>query len=114
MLAPELQIANDAALIGIVNTHYQDLVWRVAERHDELNENSLYLYMHDDHELINMNGLSAVLDKYDILFFAGNMSEEMRQALIDMDEFFTTRDSYQRISNLVYLISISPEFTLQQ
>ena len=114
LLAPELQIANDAALIGIVNTHYQDLVWRVAERHTELNENSLYLYMHDDHELINMNGLSAVLDKYDILFFAGNMSEEMRQALIDMDEFFTTRDSYQRISNLVYLISISPEFTLQQ
>ena len=113
-VAPELQIANDAALIGIINTHYADLVWRVAERHDELNENSLYLYMQADHDLINMNGLSAVLDKYDLLFFAGNMSQEMRQALIDMDEFFASRDSYQRISNLVYLISISPEFTLQQ
>ncbi|TMO56622.1 DUF1800 domain-containing protein [Pseudoalteromonas phenolica] len=113
-VAPELQIANDAALIGIINTHYADLVWRVAERHDELNENSLYLYMQADHDLINMNGLSAVIDKYDLLFFAGNMSQEMRQALIDMDEFFASRDSYQRISNLVYLISISPEFTLQQ
>nr|WP_240721926.1 DUF1800 family protein [Pseudoalteromonas phenolica] len=114
LVAPELQIANDAALVGIINTHYADLVWRVAERHNELNENSLYLYMQEDHDLINMNGLSAVLDKYDLLFFAGNMSQEMRQALIDMDEFFASRDSYQRISNIVYLISISPEFTLQQ
>jgi ABC-type transport system involved in Fe-S cluster assembly fused permease/ATPase subunit len=70
--------------------------------------------MQADHDLINMNGLSAVLDKYDLLFYGGNMSQEMRQALIDMDEYFATRDSYQRISNLVYLISISPEFSLQQ
>ncbi|WP_394192443.1 DUF1800 family protein [Pseudoalteromonas atlantica] len=114
LVAPELQIANDAYVINTLNTHFDEMSRRVAERYDELNENYVYLYMGDDLELLANFGLNAVIDKYDTLFFAGAMSQDMRNAIYDMDAYFSSSESHLRLSYIVYLISVSAEYSLQQ
>jgi hypothetical protein len=59
-------------------------------------------------------GLNAVIDKYDTLFFAGSMSEEMRQAIYDMDAYFSSSESHLRLSYIIFLITVSAEYSLQQ
>jgi len=114
LVAPELQIANDAYVINTLNTHFDEMSRRVAERYDELNENYVYLYMGDDLELLANFGLNAVIDKYDTLFFAGAMSQDMRNAIYDMDAYFSSSESHLRLSYIVYLITVSAEYSLQQ
>lgn len=114
LVAPELQIANDAYVINTLNTHFDEMSRRVAERYDELNENYVYLYMGDDLELLANFGLNAVIDKYDTLFFAGAMSHDMRNAIYDMDAYFSSSESHLRLSYIVYLITVSAEYSLQQ
>ncbi|MDP2634005.1 MAG: DUF1800 family protein [Pseudoalteromonas sp.] len=114
LVAPELQIANDAYVINTLNTHFDEMSRRVAERYDELNENYVYLYMGDDLELLANFGLNAVIDKYDTLFFAGAMSHNMRNAIYDMDAYFSSSESHLRLSYIVYLITVSAEYSLQQ
>lgn len=114
LVAPELQIANDAYVINTLNTHFNEMSRRVAERYDELNENYVYLYMGDDLELLANFGLNAVIDKYDTLFFAGTMSQDMRNAIYDMDAYFSSSESHLRLSYIVYLITVSAEYSLQQ
>lgn len=114
LVAPELQIANDAYVINTLNTHFDEISRRVAERYDELNENYVYLYMGDDLELLANFGLNAVIDKYDTLFFAGAMSHDMRNAIYDMDAYFSSSESHLRLSYIVYLITVSAEYSLQQ
>ena len=114
MLAPELQIANDAYVINTLNSHFDEFSSRVAERYDSLYENRIYLYMAEDMALLANFGLNAVIDKYDTLFFAGSMSEEMRQAIYDMDAYFSSSESHLRLSYIIFLITVSAEYSLQQ
>ena len=114
LLAPELQIANDAYVINTLNSHFDEFSSRVAERYDSLYENRVYLYMAEDMQLLANFGLNAVLDKYDILFFAGAMSEEMRQAIYDMDAYFSSSESHLRLAYIIFLITVSAEYSLQQ
>ena len=114
LLAPELQIANDAYVINTLNSHFDEFSSRVAERYDSLYENRIYLYMSEDMALLANYGLNAVIDKYDTLFFAGSMSEEMRQAIYDMDAYFSSSESHLRLSYIIFLITVSAEYSLQQ
>jgi hypothetical protein len=48
-----------------------------------------------------------------VLYFAGSMSHETRQALLDLSAYFIDNQDRQRVSYLLYMIAISPEFNLQ-
>ncbi|TMP25809.1 DUF1800 domain-containing protein [Pseudoalteromonas rubra] len=113
LFAPELQIANDAAMIGTLNQQYSDLIWRMAERHTTLNPSAIYLYGHSDITLLELNGLSALLNRYNVLYFAGNMSESTRNALIELDEYFSNKSAADRVGQLLFMVSLSPEFNVQ-
>ncbi|WP_125721446.1 DUF1800 domain-containing protein [Pseudoalteromonas rubra] len=113
LFAPELQIANDAAMIGTLNQQYGDLIWRMAERHDTLNPSAIYLYGQSDISLLETSGLSALLDRYNLLYFAGNMSQASRDAFIELDEYFANRSAADRVGQLLFMVSLSPEFNVQ-
>jgi uncharacterized protein (DUF1800 family) len=113
LLAPELQIAGDATLIGTMNEHYSDLVWGVAEKQTQLNSSSIYVYLQNDMNFLQSNGIEALLDQYNVVYYAGSMSEHTRQALLDLDAYFDDEQYPERVSYLLYMIAISPEFNLQ-
>ena len=112
-VAPELQIANDATLIGTMNEHFYHLVWSAAEAKNSLSSTRIYLYLQDDMDYLEKNGLEALLEQYNVLYFAGTMSDNTRQVLRDLDTYFDDEQYQQRISYLLYIIAISPEFNLQ-
>ncbi|ALS33748.1 hypothetical protein PTRA_a2682 [Pseudoalteromonas translucida KMM 520] len=113
LVAPELQIASDATLIGIMNKHYSDLMWRAAEGNTSLVPKIIYVFIKDDMNHLKNKGIHSLLDQYNILYFAGSMSRETRQALVDLDAYFNDSQIRQRISYLLYMVAISPEFNLQ-
>ena len=113
IVAPELQIANDATLIGTMNALYASLVWSTAEARSDLNSNSIYIYVQDDMNVLEKNGVSALLAQYNTLYFAGAMSSDTRQALLDLDAYFNEEQYRERVSYLLYMIAISPEFNVQ-
>lgn len=113
LVAPELQIAGDATLIGTMNEHFADLVWSTAEAHTDLNPNGIYVYIINDMNTLQNNGINYLLDQYNVLYFAGSMSSDTRQALLDLDAYFYDDQYRERVSYLLYMIAISPEFNLQ-
>jgi len=113
LVAPELQIANDATLIGTMNALYSSLVWSTAEAHTNLNPSGIYVYVQNDMDYLAQNGINALLDRYNTLYFAGNMSTETKQALNDLDAYFDQDQYRERVSYLLYMIAISPEFNVQ-
>ncbi|MEL0633349.1 DUF1800 family protein [Pseudoalteromonas carrageenovora] len=113
LVAPELQIANDATLIGTMNALYSSLVWSTAEAHTNLNPSGIYVYVQNDMDYLAQNGINALLDRYTTLYFAGNMSTETKQALNDLDAYFDQDQYRERVSYLLYMIAISPEFNVQ-
>ena len=113
LVAPELQIAGDATLIGTMNEHFADLVWSTAEAHTDLNPSGIYVYIINDMNTLQNNGINYLLDQYNVLYFAGSMSSDTRQALLDLDAYFDDDQYRERVSYLLYMIAISPEFNLQ-
>ena len=113
LVAPELQIANDSTIIGIMNKHFADLVWNAAEGKTSLSPKLLYVYIKNDMNHLKNYGIESLLDQYNVLYFAGSMSHETRQALLDLSAYFIDNQDRQRVSYLLYMIAISPEFNLQ-
>ena len=113
LVAPELQIAGDATIIGTMNEHFADLVWSTAEAHTDLNPSGIYVYIINDMNTLQNNGINYLLDQYNVLYFAGSMSSDTRQALLDLDAYFDDDQYRERVSYLLYMIAISPEFNLQ-
>ncbi|KTF17540.1 DUF1800 domain-containing protein [Pseudoalteromonas sp. H103] len=113
LVAPELQIANDATLIGTMNAIFSTLVWSTAEAHSDLNSSRIYVYIQNDMNYLQQQGISELLAQYNTLYFAGSMSDNTRQALLDLDAYFNEEQYRERVSYLLYMIAISPEFNVQ-
>ncbi|WP_372761830.1 DUF1800 family protein [Pseudoalteromonas sp.] len=113
LVAPELQIANDSTIIGVMNKHYSDLMWSAAEGKSSLVPNLIYVFIINDMNHLKDKGIHSLLDQYNVLYFAGSMSSATRQALVDLDAHFNDNQIRQRVSYLLYMIAISPEFNLQ-
>ncbi|TQF67643.1 DUF1800 domain-containing protein [Pseudoalteromonas luteoviolacea] len=113
LVAPELQIATDSNMISTTNGHYSDLIWRMAERKNTLNPNTIYMYGAAQISILESAGLQALLDHYNIVYFAGSMSDVTRNALVDLDSYFLNRSPADRVSQLLYMVSLSPDFNYQ-
>jgi uncharacterized protein (DUF1800 family) len=113
LVSPELQIANDSTIIGVMNKHYSNLMWSAAEGKSSLAPNLIYVFIINDMNHLKDKGIHSLLDQYNVLYFAGSMSSATRQALVDLDAHFNDNQIRQRVSYLLYMIAISPEFNLQ-
>jgi hypothetical protein len=113
LVAPELQIANDGTLVNTMNTLFYYLIWSTAEGQSTLSSTRIYLYIQSDIDYLESYGIDALIDQYNLLYFSGYMSDDTRQALLDLDAYFDSENYQQRVSYLLYTISVSPEFNLQ-
>lgn len=106
IVAPELQITNETSVFGTAN-----FLRGVLEGYaDDQTEITL------DYSYLTSAGSNAVLlDRVNLLFYAGQMSAEtwtiLNTALSDPD--FPT-DPVERALTVVWLVSLSPEFIVQR
>ena len=103
LVSPEMQITNETSVFGTANYLHAVLFDGYADDDTEITL--------DWSELVAPSTDAALLDRVDLLFYAGRMSPATRAtfaaALADPD--FPT-DRRERAQTLVWLVSLSPEF----
>ena len=103
LVSPEMQITNETSVFGTANYLHAVLFDGYADDDSEITL--------DWSELTAPSTDAALLDRVDLLFFAGRMSAPTRAtfaaALADAD---FPADRKERAQTLVWLVALSPEF----
>lgn len=106
IVSPELQITNETSVFGTAN-FLRGVLEGYADDDTEITLDYSYL--------TSAGSTTVLLDRVNLLFYAGGMSSETRtifaEALADPD--FPT-DPVERALTLVWLVSLSPEFVVQR
>lgn len=114
LVAPELQIANDAALIGQFNHQFSSLFWRIKETNNSTNENLILLSLQKHVDILENQGLDALLDYYDMLFYSNMMTADQRAILTEVQSIWAKSNLYQQVGYLLFTIMVSPDYIYQK
>tara|TARA_R110000737_G_scaffold121325_2_gene153617 strand:- start:2860 stop:4548 length:1689 start_codon:yes stop_codon:yes gene_type:complete len=113
LIAPELEIITENYLTRTSNFLAYSTLWGHTEFE---NENTK-----DTRILINMTSLkpmvtdsNQLLAHLNMLLLGGSMNDEMRTILTDAFDQTRELDINERLSNLIFLIMISPQYTVQR
>jgi len=113
LIAPELGIVTENFLTRTNNFMAYSTIWGHTEFE---NENTK-----DERILINMTSLSAMvgdtnelLAHLDMLLLGGTMNDEMRAILTEAFDNTHEQEVNDRLSNLLFLIMVSPQYTVQK
>ena len=106
IVAPELQITNETSVFGTAN-FLRGVLEGYADDNTEITLDYSYL--------TSAGSTAVLLDRVNLLFYAGGMSSETRTILADAlnDSDFPT-NPVERALTLVWLVSLSPEFVVQR
>jgi uncharacterized protein (DUF1800 family) len=111
LIAPELEIVTENFLTRTSNFLAYSTLWGYTEYED----------INDDRILIDMNSLkpmvddsSELLEYLDMLLLGGTMNDEARIVFIEAFEHTDGQEVNDRLSNLLFLIMISPQYTVQR
>ncbi len=120
LVAPVAQLFDTQSLIGIA-TAYEEYIQRHHDNagNDFATSNSDLLLDTADWEALIPNDLSsieALIDRMDLVFMAGAMTEEMRQVLRDMHSgpSYQVTDKWRIVIDLLNVIMLSPQFSVQK
>ncbi|MDO6684499.1 MULTISPECIES: DUF1800 domain-containing protein [unclassified Agarivorans] len=113
IVAPELQIANDAALIGQFNNQYSNFLWNIKEVITEPSDKRILLSMQNHADILELQGLEALLDYYDTLFYSGSMSTAQRHTLREVQDIYADWGLYHQVALLLFTVSVSPDYVIQ-
>ncbi|ABE54474.1 conserved hypothetical protein [Shewanella denitrificans OS217] len=113
LVAPELQIANDAALIGQFNSQYGGLVWNIKELSQNPSENRIMVSLQTHVDILQQQGLEALLNHYDRVYFSSSMTAEFKERLRQIHDIWKSSSQYQQVAYLLFTITISPDYLVQ-
>lgn len=114
-LAPEMQIMTEANLAATHN-NYHHQVYRFNNRSDLTDDNPRVT-------VIDLAPLTAIagnrntlLDWYNLVFFAGNMSDPMRQLLFNYMGTLNDDEAgrFARAQDTLFMVLVAPEFHVQR
>ena len=113
LIAPELEIVTENFLTRTSNFLAYSTLWGYTEYEDENTNN--------DRILIDMNSLKPMvedsgdlIEHLNMLLLGGTMSDETRTIFIEAFEETNGQEVNVRLSNLLFLIMISPQYTVQR
>ncbi|MGY5452424.1 DUF1800 family protein [Agarivorans sp. MS3-6] len=113
IVAPELQIANDAALIGQFNNQYGNFLWNIKEEVSDPSDNRILLSMQAHANILELQGLEALLDYYNTVFYSGAMSTSQRQTLREVQDIWSSWGINHQVAFLLFTVSVSPDYVIQ-
>lgn len=113
LLSPELEIITENYLTRTSNF----LAYSTLFGHTELPANNI----EDDRILIDLsqlkplaNDTDALMEYLNILFFSGSMNEEMKSILINAYQLASVNGEIEGLTNLLFLVMMSPQYIVQQ
>jgi len=113
LVAPELEIATENYLTRTSNFFAYSTFWGNTDMDPNDVENDRILI--DLSQLKPLaNDTDKLLDYLNILFFSGSMNDEVKNILKTAYDQTSGEDVPQRLSNLLFLIMVSPQYIVQQ
>jgi len=113
LIAPELEIVTENYLTRTSNFLAYSTFWGHTEFEDENTKEARILI--DMTSLKPMiNNTNELLDHLDMLLLGGTMNDEMRVILTAAFDETSEQEVNERLSNLLFLIMISPQYTVQR
>ncbi len=113
LFAPELQILDDATLVNQFNHLFSALAWSIDELKDRPHRWHVMVKLAPHVTKLEQQGVDALLDYYDTVFFAGNMSIEMRQELLSLQQALNGADAHYQVAYMLFLITTSAQYRLE-
>ncbi|MBO9662343.1 DUF1800 family protein [Dokdonella sp.] len=121
MVAPEFQILNDSTIVATPNQLFIHLFCYNVLNHECYTESladTLLMDIQADAQLAAENP-AGLVDAYDRLLMAGQMSPFMRSVLLTRLEAMTSAElganlGRERVQHALYLIVTSPEYSIQK
>lgn len=111
--APEAQLFTDALLLETQNFFHSAINLSIKELVADPDQFHMLLTFEDLAQLLSTEGTAALLDRYSLLFFAGDMPAELRDTLSAADAQLSSLGTEQRAAALLYLVFISPDYAIQ-
>ena len=115
LVSPEFEILNDVTVIENLNLS-EDRVKRRAFRNRYPNGNDPYLNLTEEINLMSSQGLTALLDRLDILLCRGQLSAQTRNAIINtITQYQTNIGNYsdeRAVKDAIYFITVSPDYLI--
>ena len=120
LLAPVSQLIDTESVIGIASTfeeyvqrHHDDAGNSFASSQDDLLLNTAPLQALVPDNLLNPTDL---IERLNIIFMAGAMSDEMKQILLDVHDpsFYVVSNKWEIVIDLVNIIMLSPQYSIQK
>ncbi|MBL4942263.1 MAG: DUF1800 domain-containing protein [Colwellia sp.] len=113
LIAPELQIVTENFLTRTSNFFAYSTLWGHTEFEDENTKNQRILVDMTPLKVL-VNDTSELLEYLNMLLLGGTMSNEMRLILTEAFNSTGELEINERLSNLLFLIMISPQYTVQR
>ncbi|MEM6671664.1 MAG: DUF1800 domain-containing protein [Planctomycetota bacterium] len=115
LVAPEMQITTHTSVTKVAN-EFRDRILNAYPGRSNNNEHTVVLNLDD--ELALADDPAALIDHLDLYLMSGQMSNQMRTALIDHVtstelDAGNKADGMQRVLDAIYLIVTSPEGAIQ-
>ena len=114
-LSPEMEIMSEANLAS-TNNNYHDQIYRFSTRADLSDDNPRVTTI-DLEPLVDMAvNPDAVLDWYNLVFFAGGMPDDMRQTLFNYMQTLPDNDAgrFAKVQDSLFMVLVAPQFHLQR
>ncbi len=112
--APEAQLLTDSLLLDMQNYFHSAINLSIAEQVSKPDDFHMLIGFSELGRLLTEQGTDALLERYNLVFFAGSMPAALRQVLINTAAQLQQLSAEQRAAALLYLVFISPDYALQR
>jgi uncharacterized protein (DUF1800 family) len=113
LIAPELEIITENYLTRTSNFFAYSTLWGHTDFDDENTKDTRILISLATLKPL-ANDIDALLAHLNMLLMGGTMSDEMHAILTDTYQATSNDDENSRLSNLLFLIMVSPQYTVQK
>ncbi|MBT1444090.1 DUF1800 family protein [Shewanella sp. JM162201] len=110
LVAPELQIANDASLIGHMNFSHMATYSRIAEKISSPGDQWILIHLSEHADLLSKQGIDALLDRWNLVFCAGTMTATERRILKDVYTLYLPSGVLTTMGQMLFALSQAPSF----
>lgn len=114
-LSPEIQILTEANL-ATTHNNYHHMIYRFNDRSDLSDDNPRVTVINLQPLVELAVDVNALLDWYNLVFFAGGMPDDMRQTLFDYAQSLSNDDGgrFAMVQDTLFMVMVAPQFHLQR
>lgn len=111
LVSPEFQITSETTVVTVAN-EMNNATNRGHHLYEHWNESQPLLQL--QRELLIFNDENALLDHLNLILFSGQMSAHTRSTAVDLLNNLEDGEDVDRLTSLLYVLVLSPEYVVQR